>query len=157
MRMDPRCRRINELSGRSQQLNRQLTERYLDEVCGEMALPETLCIGDYVFLACVGECGGGAAAMSWIARKLGINPSTATRQVNRLLADGLVTKSAARDDDRRYEIRLTEAGRRLNARMEDMLYAAIQTAYESVSEADLNVVYRFMEAFNGSLEQLLEK
>ena len=155
MKMDPRCKRLNELSAHSQQLYRQLAEGYLEEACRNQGLAEALCLGDYAFLAAVAESGDGCAIMAHVARQLGINPSTATRQVNRLVADGLVTKSAAPNDDRRYEIRLTPSGRALTTHMEDALFAAVQAAYANVTEDELNVVYRFMEKYNGGLEGLI--
>ena len=156
MRTDPRCRRLSELSEQSHLLYRQLAERYLARECRALGLTEGLCAGDYAFLNAVGESAGDCAVMAEAARRLGINPSTATRQVNRLLAGGLVTKSAAPDDERRYEIRLTPSGRALLERMEARLYAAVQTAFESVTGEELQTVFRFMEKYNGSLAGLLE-
>lgn len=157
MRMDPRCKRLTELSAQSQQLYRQLAERFFLRECEKRGLADTLCFGDYVFLAAVEETPEKCAAMSRIARLLNINPSTATRQVNRLLAADMVTKSAAPDDDRRYEIRVTPAGRELLAVMEEELYAAVQSAFESVTDEELTAVYSYLEKHNGSLARLLER
>ena len=156
MRMDPRCKQLNDQSEQSHLLYRQLTETFLARECRTREFPESLCVGDYVFLNAVGETAEGCATMAEVARLLGINPSTATRQVNRLLADGLVTKSVAPHDDRRYEIRLTSSGRALLERMEDRLYTAIKSAYDNVSEEELQTVFRFMEKYNANLARLLE-
>ncbi|MBR1821064.1 MAG: MarR family transcriptional regulator [Clostridia bacterium] len=155
--MDPRCKRLTELSAQSQQLYRQLAERFLLRACEARGLSEAICFGDYVFLAAVGESPEGCATMSKIARLLNINPSTATRQVNRLLFAGMVTKSVAPDDDRRYEIRVTAAGRELLTAMEEALYAAVQSAFQSVTDEELNTVYNYLEKYNGSLTRQLDE
>lgn len=154
MRMDPRCKRLHELSAKSQQLFRQLVERFLTEECEERIFEEPFAFGDYAFLACVGE--KAEANMSEIARILGINPSTATRQVNRLLANRLMTKSVAPNDDRRYDLRLTPYGRMLLDNMEDRIYKAVQEAYRDVSDDELDVVYGYLEKYNRNLSRLLD-
>ena len=154
MRMDPRCRRLHELSAQSQQLFRQLVERFLMEECEERRFGEPFAFGDYAFLACVGE--KTEATMAEIARILGINPSTATRQVNRLLANRLITKSVAPNDDRRYDLRLTPSGRMLLDDMEGRIYKAVQEAYQDVSEDELDVVYGYLEKYNRNLSRLIE-
>ena len=63
MKIDPRCKRLNELNDRYHQLLRQVAEGLLKRHCQESSYPEELCIGDYALLYQVGE-GGGQAARS---------------------------------------------------------------------------------------------
>ena len=156
MLMDPRCKRLNELSDQYHMMFRQLAERYLDQLCTECQLREALCIGDYLLLYKVGECGDEPANMAAISKELNINPSTATRRVNRLLNDGLVTKSSAPDDDRRYDLRLTHLGAGFLGQMNERLHKAVGMTYEPVTDREMQTVYRFMEKCIDQLEKLLE-
>jgi len=56
--------------------------------------------------------GHGPMRLSDLGRRLGIAPSTLTRNVERLIAAGLVTRLADADDARSTRVRLTAAGRR---------------------------------------------
>lgn len=154
MKMDPRCKRLNELSDRYHLLFRQLAERYLEQQCREAQYPEALCFGDFCLLYQVGEGGDHPVHMAEISRKLNINPSTATRRVNRLLKNGLVTKSSAPDDDRCYDLRVTQAGHVLLQRMEDRLYDIVQATYAEVTDAELQIVYGYLEKCINALARL---
>ena len=155
MRMDPRCKRLNELTDQYHLLFRQLAEKYLEQVCYERRYEEELCMGDYLLLYEVGAGGDKAVSMADISRKLHINPSTATRRVNRLLTDRMVTKSAALFDDRRYDLRLTREGRDLLDRMDRLLYEAVQFVYEPVTDEELQTVYRYLEKSISQLSLLV--
>ena len=155
MRIDPRCKRVNELSDQYHQLFRQVAERYLSEECAKTGV-ESLCLGDYSFLFTIGEEPSGMISMADAAKKLGINPSTATRQVNRLLMSGLVTKSPSRGDERRYDVRLTEKGEALLERMDERLYEAVQKTYVDVSEEEMQTVYGYLEKCIGQLNRLVQ-
>ena len=154
MKIDPRCKRLNELNDSYHLLFRQLAEVMLARNCRENNYPEELCTGDYTLLYQVGESGDHPVRMAEISRRLNINPSTATRRVNRLLADGLVSKSVTPDDDRCYDLRVTDAGRTLLERMEDQLYDAIQRTYADVTDEELQTVYGFLDKCNSVLKRL---
>ena len=155
MRIDPRCKRVNELSDQYHQLFRQVAERYLSEECAKAGV-ESLCLGDCSFLFTVGEEPSGMISMADAAKKLEINPSTATRQVNRLLLSGLVTKSPSHGDERRYDVRLTEKGAALLERMDERLYEAVQKTYADVSEEEMQTVYGYLEKCIGQLNRLVQ-
>ena len=157
MRIDPRCKKLNELNDRYHMRFRQLAKQYLEDICGEAKYPEPLCYGDYLLLYEVGANGRKTAHMADISKSLGINPSTATRRVNRLLADGLVTKAAAPNDDRCYDLGMTEQGQALLDRMDEMLYAAVQYVYEPVTDEEMQTVYHYLEKCIGQLNKLIEK
>ena len=92
-----------------------------------------------------------------IAKELNINPSTATRQVNRMLACGLVTKSTSAEDERRYEICLTGKGRLLLERMDEHRLAASRRVYEHTTEEELQTVYSCLEKEIEALRKLNEE
>ena len=145
MRMDPRCERLNELSDLYHNLFRQLTERYLVRQSAAFGLREPVCIGDLVLLRVIGDSAGDAVSMSDASRKLGIHPSTATRRATKLVTDGMITKSDAPDDERRYDLRITETGRAFLEKIDDFLFEAVQKTYENVADEEMNVVYGFLE------------
>ncbi len=154
MKTDPRCKRLSELSDRYYYLFRQLAEDTLENECRRRRYPENLCIGDYTLLYEVGEGKDEPVHMAEISRKLNINPSTATRRVNRLLKDGLVSKATAPDDDRCYDLRVTQAGQDLLECIEDQLYEAVQKTYAEVTDEELETVYGFLGKCISALERL---
>ena len=155
MRVDPRCKKLNELSDRYHQLFNQLGERYVLEVSRELQLKDTLCFGDYLFLYIAGDSERNTVSMAEASRNLGVNPSTATRRVNKLLNSGLVTKAQAAYDERRYDIGLTDRGREVLESVNDRLYMAIQKTYEDVTEEELQTVYQYMDKCIGKLKGLV--
>ena len=157
MRMDPRCRHLNELSDHYHILFRQLAEGYLARLCEETKYPETMCFGDYLMLFDIGENDSKVVHMADISKHLNINPSTATRRVNRLLANGLVTKCAALNDDRCYDLGLTDEGQMLLDRMDSLLYNAVQYVYEPVTDDEMQSVYNYLDKSIGQLKKLMEK
>ena len=157
MRMDPRCKHLNELTDRYHLLLRQLAERYLERICKETEYPEPMCYGDYLLLYEVGANDCKVAHMADISKHLNINPSTATRRVNRLLANDLVTKTVAPNDDRCYDLGLTENGQKLLDKMDDLLYAAVQHVYEPVTDEEMQTVYHYLEKCIGQLNELIEE
>jgi DNA-binding MarR family transcriptional regulator len=55
----------------------------------------------------------GASKLADLAEALGVNPSTATRTVDRLIAAGMVTRSPNPESRREIVLELTQAGNRL--------------------------------------------
>lgn len=157
MQLDPRCKKLNELTDRYHQLFSQLGEKYILQLGRESGVRDDLAYGDFAFLSVMDDSGQDAVSMAYVSRKLGINPSTATRRVNKLLANGLVTKSSAADDDRRYDIRLTDMGRSLVEKMNACLYTAVQKTYEHVTEEEMQTVYGYLEKCIGELMGLVKK
>ncbi len=156
MRMDERCKRLNELNDKYHQLFRVAAERQLTRVCERERFHEPLCMGDALLMYLVMENGDEPANMADISRRLKINPSTATRRVNRLQANGLVTKSAAQDDDRRYDLKLTAAGSRLVNEMDEWMFETVQNVYEPVTDSEMQAVYAFLNKCIGQLEAMLQ-
>ncbi len=157
MRVDPRCKHLSELTDQYHLLFRQLAEEHLEYLCGEAHYPEALCSGDFMVLYEVGSKEKKTARMADISKKLVINPSTATRRVNRLVANGLMTKTVSPNDDRCFDLSLTENGQALLDRMEELLYNDVQYVYAPIEEEELQTVYRYAEKCIGQLNELLEK
>lgn len=156
MRIDERCRRLNEMTGLYQHHFRQLTERYFIQECARMEIAEPLCLGDYSFLFLLYEQAGKNVSMAEISRRMNINPSTATRQAARLMTSGLISKSASSRNKHRFEIRLTEKGALLVDRMDQQLFDAVKTVYDGISTEEMQTVYGFLEKCNQRIRQLAD-
>jgi DNA-binding MarR family transcriptional regulator len=74
----------------------------------------------------------GALRLSELGRRLGITPSTLTRNLARLEAAGLVVRSGDADDARAFQVALTEAGRKVAARLETQEQAFNQAVLERI-------------------------
>lgn len=84
-----------------------------------------------------------------IADALALEPASTSPMVKRLEKEGLVERVRSSQDERRLEIRLTEAGRALRARAVDVPRQVMQRV-----GLDLNAVAALREAlepFNGTL------
>lgn len=157
MRMDPRCRKLNELSDQYHLLFAELGEKYIARVSEKNKLAEPLNYGDFTILSVVGDSETNTVSMAWASKKLRINPSTATRRVVKLARCGLVTKAPSPDDDRRYDIGLTEKGKTVLRQMNRLLYDAVRETYQSVTEDEMNAVYQYMDKCIGRLNELLKE
>ena len=92
---------------------------------------------------------GEAVAMTHVAERLGRDPSTATRFVDRAEADGLVLRVAGESDRRRRVARLTPKGEELRRALVDLRTARGRTLVEAVgSQTGLGAdqVQWFLEA-----------
>ena len=122
----------------------EITQGCLTRECQTFGLREPLCVGDYQFLALVEK--RGSLSMAQAAKELRINPSSATRQVNRLLHCGLITKSAVPDDDRKFSIQTTPLGTTFLNRLYVSLSEVSHALLGQVSDEDLQTVCDFLEA-----------
>jgi DNA-binding MarR family transcriptional regulator len=76
------------------------------------------------------------ATVGEIARRLGIDPSRASRQVARAVASGLLVRRAEQADGRKVILEVTRAGARLQQRGSNLTRARIALAVASWSAAD---------------------
>jgi DNA-binding MarR family transcriptional regulator len=82
---------------------------------------DVLCCGVTVAQAAVLDAlAGGGLRLGALGRRLGVAPSTLTRNLTRLLETGLVKRSEDRDDRRSAHVELTREGRRAAERMESV-------------------------------------
>lgn len=74
------------------------------------AVPERVTLPQFRMLVVLA---GGETKLVTLAERLAVNPSTATRMVDRLIAAGLVDRRVNPDNRRENVLRLTESGRRI--------------------------------------------
>ncbi|MFN8094640.1 MAG: MarR family transcriptional regulator [Vicinamibacteria bacterium] len=73
---------------------------------------------------------GGATRLGELAQRLGISPSTLTRNLARLESDGLVAREADPQDARAARVKLTAAGTRAAARVVEQEIAFARSILE---------------------------
>lgn len=96
--------------------------------------------------------------MKQLAERLRIDPSSATRAVQRLVSDGLAVRSAAPDDGRVVMVRISEQGRARHAAVDARRSHAMAmilgefTSDERTELADL--LERFVDALDATVDHL---
>jgi DNA-binding MarR family transcriptional regulator len=91
-----------------------------------------------------------ALRMSDLAERVMAPPSSVTRRVDRLVADGLVERGRAAGDSREMVARLTEPGRRLLLRAARTHLQGIRKHYTGrLSEEQLEAVAEGLEVISG--------
>jgi DNA-binding MarR family transcriptional regulator len=100
--------------------------------------------------------GHGPTRLSDLGRRLGIAPSTLTRNLERLVDGGLVARQADARDARTARVRLTTAGRRaalgVAAREEDFARQVLERIPEARREAVLESLGDLLTAVRGATE-----
>ena len=96
--------------------------------------------------------------MKQLAERLRIDPSSATRAVQRLVADGLAERYAAPDDGRIVMVRISDLGRRrhgaVDARRADAM-ATILSEFTTQERSELaDLLERFVSALDASTDRL---
>lgn len=154
MSCDPRCARITAGTSKFHALYRQLTQRVLDDTCARLALPVPLCAGDFDVLALVAR-SSESISMIRIARALGVNPSSVSRSMKRLMEDGLVSRQTDPDDERRFLLAMLPLGRAVYDEMEDRLHAAIADMFGQIPPEHWEIVYSFIDSCLESMQGML--
>jgi len=97
-------------------------------------------------------------AMKHFAERLRIDPSSATRAVQRLVDAGLAERSAAADDRRIVMVRISKHGRQRHAAVAARrahVMALILSEFTLEERADLaGLLDRFVQALDGSADRL---
>ncbi len=100
----------------------------------------------------------GERSMRGLADRLRVEPSTATRAVQRLVDDGLVERFTSPDDGRLVMVRLTEEGRRRHedvAGRRALAMSQILSAFEREERAQLaDLLDRFIDALDDVVQTL---
>lgn len=78
----------------------------------------------------------GALSTSLLASLLGIDPSTASRNLSGLERDGLIARKKGTDDGRQTDVRLTPRGRRVADQMSNAATKVFGAVLESLSRAE---------------------
>ncbi len=96
--------------------------------------------------------------MKHLAERLRIDPSSATRAVQRLVADGLAERYAADDDKRVVMVRISKEGRSRHAAVASRrshVMALILSQFTLEERSDLaGLLQRFVQALDDSAERL---
>ncbi len=97
-----------------------------------------------------------AVAMSEVARRVGRDPSTATRFVDRATADALLQRDPAVEDRRRRLVRLTDRGREARAQLLERRRRRAQSLLDAIlvdTGLGKGQVEWFLKAFVKGLER----
>jgi DNA-binding MarR family transcriptional regulator len=93
--------------------------------------------------------------MSDFAEAMHVDPSTATRAVNRLQQLGLAERSKNGDDRREVIATATASGRRMINRVTTLRTLGMQRLLEPFDEAEREQFAEYLERFVGSIDELV--
>lgn len=95
--------------------------------------------------------------MSELAESLRVDPSTATRAVQRLEAAGLADRTPDTADKRVVMVSATPAGRSRLRRIDDLRRATLPAMLASFDEHELALFAEFLERFVAGLDQFVQE
>ena len=104
---------------------------------------------EYLLLRILDETG--PADINTLAAALGLNPSTAGRQVSALLVSGLVERAPDPEDRRRCIVTPTELGRRRMREVQQMRTESTAGLLSDWSDEDLEVLAAMFGKYNTSV------
>jgi len=93
--------------------------------------------------------------MTNIVEALNLGASTATRQVDTLVKQGLVGRGVAEHDRRKVILSLTEEGNRVNNRFKNHLNLVLSRTLKAYSEEDINKAIEVLNTIVDHSERLL--
>ncbi len=94
----------------------------------------------------------GAVSTSTLATLLGIDPSTASRNLAGLQDAGLVTRKKASDDGRQTDVRLTPKGKRAADAVAASSAQALSNVLEKINRGDRQKVLDALDALAKAIE-----
>jgi DNA-binding MarR family transcriptional regulator len=89
-----------------------------------------------------------------LAMAAGVSPPTATRMLDGLERDGIVTRESSPDDRRKVVIRLTDEGKRLVRRRKRAAEKRRRAVYESLSDSEREHATHLLRRFAELLDEL---
>jgi DNA-binding MarR family transcriptional regulator len=95
----------------------------------------------------------GAVSTSTLATLLGIDPSTASRNLAGLQDAGLVTRKKATDDGRQTDVRLTPKGKRAADAVAASSAQALSNVLEKINRGDRQKVLDALDALAKAIEE----
>ena len=95
----------------------------------------------------------GAVSTSTLATLLGIDPSTASRNLAGLQKAGLVTRKKATDDGRQTDVRLTPKGKRAADAASASSAQALSTVLEKINRGDRQKVLDALDALVKAIDE----
>ena len=90
-------------------------------------------------------------SMSDVIREMKMTPSTATRQVDRLVERNFVVRNSSKQDRRRVILSLTEKGKRAYESFFNHRMKTIQPVLHSMNEKETKVLINLLERVNERL------
>lgn len=95
--------------------------------------------------------------MSDLAENLRIDPSTATRAVQRMIADGLIERVPDKSDGRAVNIVMTERGERIHAQVFERRRAILVDVLSEFSADERDTLADLLERFNSGVEAAVKR
>jgi DNA-binding MarR family transcriptional regulator len=95
----------------------------------------------------------GAVSTSTLAQLLGIDPSTASRNLSGLERAGFITRKKGADDGRQTDVRLTPRGKRTADTIAAESAKAFADLFETIPRADRTKVLEGLDVLARSLEK----
>jgi DNA-binding MarR family transcriptional regulator len=99
---------------------------------------------------------GGPIAVSDLADRLGVDQSTASRQIKPLEERGLIRRTSDPADRRSSLLSITAAGRRVRSRVRETVRADIDTALREWSPAECERLGVLLDRFGDALRATLD-
>ena len=103
------------------------------------------------FLVTVDSC-----RMGDLAEHLRIDPSTATRAVQRLIKDNLAERVSHSGDGRIVAIAATERGRRIHGEVQERRRAVLKNVIDAFSEEEREKLVEYLERFSNAVDKAIE-
>ncbi|MGH2683846.1 MAG: MarR family winged helix-turn-helix transcriptional regulator [Actinomycetota bacterium] len=117
--------------------------------------PDALDLGQIDALDLLAEQDG--RRMSELADALRVDASTATRAVDRLVADGFVTREMASDDRRAVVVRLTPEGRTRHRALAERRRGVIQRIVADFEESELVHLAELLERMVAAVDRVVSE
>ena len=89
-----------------------------------------------------------------LAEAMGVEDATMTRHLDRLEADGLVTRRRDPADRRAFLVELTARGRNVHAHLVERMHAVHEACWDGISERDRADVRRVALRLQRNLDRL---
>lgn len=93
--------------------------------------------------------------MRELAEKLRIEPSTATRAVQRLTKGGLAERYTAPDDGRIVMVRVTEEGRRRHAEVDERRFVALKQIFQGFDVDERQTLVDLLSRLGAAMDELV--
>lgn len=132
-----------------------LLARGMEQVARRTDLYEGLDRAGYTLLVSMEEEEGPVTA-NRMAQRLGLDDSTVTRQVNRLVRRGLVIRSADPDDRRASLLTVTAEGSRRTAELRDRRRTRLAAVLADRDSAELEDIHHHIEQLNVLIRRTVE-
>lgn len=136
----------------SEQVNLYLI--YMNAMIREISNKIGLSLSQYYALQCIHADG---ITMSELSKVLGIDNSTLTRNINKLIERDLVVKYQSNIDKREYIISLTKEGDLTNSRIDSSMQDIIDEVINDIDNNSKNIFINTIEKINWKLHCMINE